>query len=145
MLLDLEKGEGELGTSEAQRNLRNVDAAPHSESSNAEISLVASASNILAKADEKSLASRTFLADLPSLESESGAAFSFAHAFRRRSRPSEAIKCAFPRPKYDFEPLSRFANLLPSGLLTFETASSVALDAKASFLRSSAPFGGFGD
>ena len=49
MLLDLEKGEGELGTSEAQRNFSNVDAAPHSESSNAEISLVASASNILAK------------------------------------------------------------------------------------------------
>ena len=71
MLLDLEEGEGELGTSEAQRNLRKVEAAPHSESSNAEISLVASASNILAKAEEKSLASRRFFADLPSLESES--------------------------------------------------------------------------
>ena len=101
MLLDLgEEDLGEEGTSEAQRNLRKVDAAPHSESSNAEISLVASASNILANADENSLATRGFLADLPSLESESGAVFSFAHALRSRSRPSEAIKCAFPGPKY---------------------------------------------
>ena len=102
MLLDLgEEVLGEEGTSEAQRNLRKVDAAPHSESSNAEISLVASASNILANADENSLASRGFLADLPpSLESERGAVFSFAHALRSRSRPSEAIKCAFPGPKY---------------------------------------------
>ena len=100
MLLDLGEEEREEGTSEAHRNLRKVDPAPHSESSNAEISLVASASNILANADENSLASRGFLADLPSLESESGAVFSFAHALRSRSRPSEAIKCAFPGPKY---------------------------------------------